>query len=510
LAETYGALFANRHPELKNKDENWKLIYNSYVGGIAFKNANYLIKYPKESQGSFEIRKSRAVYFNQVSPIVDMLSGLLYLNQPTRKTPPDMKYLLENTSGDKKINEFMRIVGAHTFMFTCGVLIDSPNYDQSEVLTEKDRLDQKIHPYATLYLPFRIRDFNININDGELDWVVLDNSYRDHTDPYSDSVDVTKYTLWTRTGHRDFIQKSTQTAAGKTATGDIEAVTEEEIPHNIGYVPFRFASWRDDNQDFVSETVCEDIAMISKLIYNNLSYMDEMLAAGTFKMLAYPSKTGEAPTELTAGGVGNLSILPYEMTSSTVPSFIGASLSDVDPFIKAIEFYMSEVLKKVGLSTDETKEFVKSGAAKKIDFQKMRALLISGALMMSKLEEWMFETAARWEGKKNIETKIEYTSAFSDEDLETEVTMLTELLVHPVKKLRVNVINLIAKKLLANNLQPEVLDEIYKDVEANITAETVMGKNASKINAQSVVDRIKSTKNVAAGTAKSNPDKINE
>ena len=140
----------------------------------------------------------------------------------------------------------------------------------------------------------------------------------------------------------------------------------------------------------------------------------------------------------------------------------------------------------------------------------MRALLISGALMMSKLEEWMFETAARWEGKKNIETKIEYTSAFSDEDLETEVTMLTELLVHPVKKLRVNVINLIAKKLLANNLQPEVLDEIYKDVEANITAETVMGKNASKINAQSVVDRIKSTKNVAAGTAKSNPDKINE
>jgi hypothetical protein len=485
LAGSYDGLFASRHPELKSKDENWKLIYNSYIGGVAFKNANYLIKYPKESTSSFDARKKRAVYFNQVSPIVDMLSGLLFLNQPTRNIPPDMKYLMEDISGDKKINEFMHIVSAHTFMFTCGVLVDSPNYNQDEILTEKDRLDKNIHPYATLYLPFRIRDFNININDGELDWVLLDNSYTDHTDPFSESVEIVRYTLWTRTGHRDFERQGKQ--------GEIQASTEEEIPHNIGYVPFRFASWRDDNNDFVSETVCEDIAMISKLVYNNLSYMDEMLAAGTFKMLAYPSKTGEVPTSLIAGGVGNLGILPYDMSSSTIPSFIGASLSDVDPFIKAIEFYMSEILKKVGLGTDETKEFVKSGAAKKIDFQKMRALLLSGALMMSKLEEWIFVTAAKWEGKDKIELKIEYTSAFSDEDLQTEVTMLTELLVHPVKKLRIGVLNLLAKKLLANNLSQEVLNEIYKDVETSVNSGQFDNMNKSKVDVQSVVDRIKSS-----------------
>ena len=483
MAEDYKVIFNSRHPELKRKDENWKLIYNSYIGGVAFKDAGYLIKYPKESERSFEVRKQRAVYFNQVSPIVDMLSGLLFLNQPTREIPKGLEYMVNNVSGDKKMNEFMRIVSAHSFMFTCAVLIDSPDYNSKEVRTEKDRRDKKINPYAVLYLPFRIRDFNININDGELDWALLDNSYSNHTDPFTPRKEIKRYTLWTRTGHWDF-----------EMDGENEQVlptTDEEIPHNVGYVPLRFVSWRDDNNDFISETVCEDIAMVSKLIYNNMSYMDEMLAAGTFKMLAYPTKDGTAPDSLVQGGVGALSILPYESDSSTQPAFIGASLKDIDPFIKAIEFYMAEILKKVGLSTDETKEFVKSGAAKKIDFQKMRALLITGALMMGKLEEWMIKTAARWQGTTVAEAKVEYTSAYSDEDLRTEVTMLTELLVHPVKKLRINVMELLVKKLLANNLAPEILDEINKDIAESITADPEQGKSTNKTDVAAEAERLK-------------------
>ena len=234
----------------------------------------------------------------------------------------------------------------------------------------------------------------------------------------------------------------------KGIRGDV--IPGEQVPHNLGFVPFRFASWRDSNEDFISESVCEDIAMVSKLIYNNFSYMDEMLAAGTFRMLAYPTVDGNIPEAMAQGGVGPLSIITYQLDSSTQPAFIGNGLADIDPFIKAITFYMAEVLKKVGLSTDETKEFVKSGAAKKIDFQKMRALLISGALMMGKLEEWIFQTAAKWEGKNAPEVKIDYTSSFSDEDLQTEVTMLTELLVIPIKKLNKEITKLLVKKTLGN------------------------------------------------------------
>lgn len=227
--------------------------------------------------------------------------------------------------------------------------------------------------------------------------------------------------------------------------------------------------------------------------------MDEMLASGTFKMLAYPTKTGEAPKSLTEGGVGALSILPYEMESSTQPAFIGASLKEIDPFIKAIEFYMAEILKKVGLSTDETKEFVKSGAAKKIDFQKMRALLVTGALMMGKLEEWIFKTSADWINTSADGLKIEYTSGYSDEDLRTEVTMLTELLVHPVKKLRVNALELIVKKLLASDLSPEILEDINKDIRSSITADPEQGKSDSKTDVAAEAERLKIKKATEQG-----------
>lgn len=477
MSETNELIFSQRHPELKDKESNWKLIYNSYLGGTSFLKGEYLIRYPKESLGSFDIRKSRAVYFNQVSPIVDMLSGLMFLNEPTRQIPKEFQYLIANTSKGKKINEFMRIVAAHSFMFTCGILIDSPLFDPNEIVTEGDRIANNINPYAVFYLPFKIRDFNINEIDGELDWVLLDNSYYSHSDPFKTGETITKYTLWTRNFSQDFIKYERSGGFDRS----------EERLHGLGFVPFRFVSWRDDNNDFISETVCEDIAMVSKLIYNNMSYMDEMLAAGTFKMLAYPSRDGGVPDSLTKGGVGNLGIIPYEIDSSNPPAFIGASLSDIDPFIKAIGFYMAEILKKVGLSTDETKEFVKSGAAKKIDFQKMRALLVSGSLMMGKLEEWMFNTAAAWQGKSTPKLQIEYTSAFSDEDLQAEVTMLTELLVHPIEKLKKNVLKVIAKKLLTNNLDPDTLGEIYDDIDLNLIADPANiqpKKSAIDINAE--------------------------
>jgi hypothetical protein len=496
----YEILFNQRHEELRNKEEIWRLIYNSYLGGMTFLDAGYLAKYSKESAKSFAIRKKRAVYFNQTSPIVDMLSGLLFLNEPIRNLPEELSYLQTNISGNKSINEFMRIVAAHTFMFTCAILVDSPSFDPNVVKTNAQRTQQKLNPYASMYLPFKIRDFNINRNDGELDWILLDNSYTEHTDPYTRAKNVTQYTLWTRTGYQNFRR------IGEKET----PVADPELAHGLGEVPVKLVSWRDDNNDFITETACEDIALISKLIFNNMSYMDEMLASGTFKMLAYPTKDGKLPPELVSGGVGALGVIPYAADSGTVPSFIGAALTDIDPFIKAIGFYMAEVLKKVGLSTDETKEFVKSGAAKRIDFQKMRALLVSGALMMSKLEKWICETAAKWEknSELGVRSNITYTSLYDSEDLQTEVSMLTELLIHPVKTLRIKALNLIVKKLLGNDLKADELQEIYVDIDKSITASVtgsqfyhVGNEGSLDVLVKLLAEKIKNQKTANAGVS---------
>lgn len=489
MDKTYANILTTRHPELKLKDSIWNLILDSYLGGQEYFNAGYLFKYPKESLGSFNQRKKRSVYFNQVSPVVDMLSGLLFMNEPTREIPKELVYLQEDTSNGKNINEFMRVVSAYSLMFTCGVLIDSPKFDPDTNKTLKDRKDNNLNPYAVLYLPMKIRDFYVGDNY-ELEWVILDNSYYLHDDPFLPGREITIYRLWTREYYQDFTYDKYTTK---------EVTTDGQIPHSLGIVPFRFVSWRDDNNDFIGETIFEDIAMISRLIYNSMSYMDEMLASGTFKVLMYPTDTGTLPDGITNGGIGALSAIPYNGNLSGKPFFDGAQLQEVEPFIKAMEFYMSEILKKVGLSTDETKEFVKSGAAKKVDYQKMRALLISGAQALQKTERWMFETAAKWEGKNDQEVETTYNSAFSSEDLKTEVQLLTELLIHPVASLRKNVMNLLVKKLLSNDLKADTLKEIYADIEKNITANTAEStKNpAMLVDTRAAAEKINKTQRVA-------------
>lgn len=462
----YEQIFSTRHPLLKEKDANertsvWRLIYNSYLGGLTYRNGGYLSKYPKESEDSFKIRRERSVYFNQVSPIVDMLSGMLFTPKPIRnQVPKEMGYLTDHATRKKSMDTFMRLVSAYSLMFTCGVLVDSPDFNTDEVKTRADREKKKLNPYASLYLPFEIRDFHLG-DDGELEWIILDDSYYDHSDPMIAGVVVERYRLWRRTSYQDFIR-------GKD---DKNILAGPEVPHNIGEVPFRLVSWRDDDGDAIGETIFEDIAYISKLIYNSMSYMDEMLASGTFKMLAYPSEDGTLPKEIVEGGLGPLGGIPFMKDSAHAPDFIGADLQNIDGFIKAINFYMAEVLKKIGASTDETKEFVKSGKAKKVDLEKMQALLISGSQMMSDAENWIYRIAAKWEGK-TIEPKVKYTTDFSNEQLREEIDMLTSLLIHPVKSMRREILKVMNKKLLANYIEADKVDEIESEIDRIITSES--------------------------------------
>jgi hypothetical protein len=226
-----------------------------------------------------------------------------------------------------------------------------------------------------------------------------------------------------------------------------------------------------------------------------MSYMDEMLASGTFRMLAYPSKKGDIPKGITEGGLGPLSAIPYDGTLSHAPEFIGAKLEDMDAFIKAMGLYMSEILKKVGLDTDETKEFVKSGAAKKIDFQKMRALLQSGAFVMARTEKWMYETAALWIKKANVAIESTYSSDFSSEELFAEIQMLEEMMIHPVESLRQNILKVLVKKLLSNSLAPDIIEQINKDIDAHIKASnpTASTNGTSRVNRVDAATQIKKT-----------------
>ena len=425
------------------------MIELNYYGGEYYNDGNYLFQYPKESDASYKVRKSRAVLFNQLAPIVDLLVGFIFANQPQRVNIEKVEYIIENASKGATINNFMRSVAKWSLMFTCGVLVDSPDFDAATVVTEQDRENAGLNPYALLYKPERIRDFSVN-DRGELTWVLLDNSHLDNTNPLEPDMDVVEYRLWTADSWTDFIIDGGKVEPGLSGN------------HTVGYVPFKFVNWRDDNIDFIAESICEDLAMINRAIYNLTSYADEMLAAGTFKMLAYPSMDGTVPEGLEQG-ISPLGILPYPQEGDT-PTFIGAELQEMDSFIKAMEMFMTELLKKVGMDNDEEKAYVKSGAARKLDFEKVKTILTGGASELQKLELWIYQTAQAWKGEDS-DIEVTYTKDFLNEDVDEKLARFSQMALLPYDTLTKELHKLMAAVALSNDIQPEIMDKITKEID---------------------------------------------
>lgn len=449
----YEIIFNQRHPELKKKDSIWNLIYKSYLGGQEYIEADFLFRNPKESLKSFEKRKERSVYFNQIEPLASLLAGFLFLKPPIRNDVINFNYIIDSANlKGKSLNEFSKIVATYSLLFTCGVLVESPDFDPEQIITKKDRIENKINPYCLFYLPFQIRNFHIDKN-GMLKWIILDNSYYENSN-YMERGYIKKiYKLWTTEFYQDFEQND-----------EGVVLAYEPRYHNLGEVPFKFTNWKDDNSDFIAESVFEDPALISRLIYNKMSEMDEMTASGAIKVLMYPSEDGEIPPSLIAGGIGAMSAIPY-LGSYAAPNFDGAKLDDVEPFLKTIEFYIAEILKKIGLNTDETKEYVKSGIAKKIDFQKVKTLLVSGSIMMQELEKWIFSMIGKWEGKKDIYPDIVYPADYDEQDIQSKVNLLNQVLIYPFEKLRKKATKLLVDTILSDDLNPDELNEIHQEIE---------------------------------------------
>ncbi|MDZ4726194.1 MAG: YlbF family regulator [Leptospira sp.] len=444
-----------RHPKLAKKHAIYELILDSYKGGQDYINKSYLPQYPRERESDYKARKARSVYFNDVQPIADTMAGMLY-ETPVQRDKLEGKYaeFTSNISKGKGVDSFMRTLAIHSLLRTVFVLVDSPSFDSSQVVTEKDRIDKKLSPYAVIYFPEQIRDFSLD-DKGELRWILLDDSYLDNENPLSEAAKKTQYTLWTSSEFKKFI-----------ISDDGKVSVQEEGTHKVGAVPGFLCSWRDLEDDGIADTPFEDISILGKKIYETISYMDETIASGTFQILFYP---GEPPKEASSKGIGNLSIVPFDPASSKGPYFDGPGLRELFPFIQGLEVYLKKALSIMGLDKDQEKSNSQSGTAKKLEYRKAYAILNQGASVLEEAEKKIFSLFAKWQGDQTPpEYKVSYNRDFDPESLDIQVKRLISVydtIIIPSIRKRITLEllpklfpNLDAKEMKA--LESQVLSEI--------------------------------------------------
>lgn len=192
----------------------------------------------------------------------------------------------------------------------------------------------------------------------------------------------------------------------------------------MGEVPFCFVNVRDVEDDHVCDSPMESIGLLSRMIYNIMSYLDEMLASGTFKTLFYPTMTkDDITTEIKKKGVSDSPVATFNGASSHVPFFAGAGMENIAPFIDSFNLYKLQIFSQVGQDVDRDKTYVQSGAAIGKEFKKTEALLIGISEAMEQTEEFIIRMAALWEGK-TIEPEVEYTDDYQQADVAAEFARL--------------------------------------------------------------------------------------
>lgn len=463
------------HPTVEFKCDTWKQLSKSYSGGITYREGDYLHKFSvRESTRSFDERKDRAIYMNNVQPFADMFVGFL-MSGDVRRENITLEYIQENANLYSDLDSFMRQVATNSLLYTCGVLVDSPQFDRDLIQTEGDRAAAGINPYCILYHPWQIRNFNIG-KDGKLNWLLLDNTYYDNTDPFQIAGYKVLYRLWTREYYQDFLSDANSATMYNDSSNsafygldDYEGAFTpgEQVFHGLKEIPFIFCNWNDRANTFFADTIFEDIALFDQGIYNYMSLLDEMLYGGSFKYLVCQN---EIPPEIKANaGFSNLAVLSY--SGDTPPQFIGPSLNDISPFLEAVNFLLIGIQRALGLNTDQEKSYAASGAAKKFDFTKVKSFLVSGARSMEQIEKSIFRFAGLWEGKDE-QVDIEYRKDFLGTEEEDELARMYNLLTLQYKGLRKMAAHRIAEIEFGDKLDERELNDINQDIDE--TEETPM------------------------------------
>lgn len=411
-----------RHPKLAAKDAIYKLLSDSYKGGFQYIEGAHLTQHDREYTTAYQKRLKRSVFANYLQPIVDLLTGFIFKHSPERVYPESVSYLIERASKMKGLDTFMQAVCTLSLMHTVGILVDSPNFDPAIYATKADRQAANLNPYACIYTPMQIRDFACD-DMMSIEWVLLDDSRTIKTDPMSKPEKMKIYRLWTKTYFQDFEIK-------EEATGKTVVIAKEEKPHPVGYVPFHFVNGRDIEDDYISDSPFEDVAILNRLDYSILSYLEEMLASGTFKTLFFPyMNKDEIPDEIKKKGLADSPLVGFNGQMSQKPYFDGAGLQEITPYKEARQMIALEIFRKVGMDVDRDKRYVQSGTAMGKEFEKTEALLISEANALSEAEEFIFRTAAKWDGLTLSESdvEIEYSKKFQGDDINDRLVKLYQL-----------------------------------------------------------------------------------
>lgn len=359
-----------------------------------------LIPYPRESLAKFASRAAVAYYENHLLSACSRFVGYLAKRPPTRDLPGpfDTEFADDcdwrGNSLDVFWQRFMLAAKARGSML---LLVDMPRELPDNLA---DQLERRAIPYLVAIPPEDVIDFQL--------------------DDRGQMVICRVRSLWTdpATGQ--------QKAAVRAWDAERWAVSVngqviEEGEHAFGRCPVLTFAESGEFPDFGDY---EQIADLSRRIYNARSELDEILRAQTFSLLTYqvpPEQTGQFNAQAVAEAIGTHNMLIH---SGQGPAFIAPSEGPARVYMDNIA-KLEEAIRRISLTIEAPEgQTAESGLALTVRFQALNSALVSFARRMEDLERRMWDLVAAGLGTES-RVSVTWAKDFAIADVARELETLS-------------------------------------------------------------------------------------
>lgn len=384
----------------------WLFLNDAYTGGLDWYAGKNLEPYYKESREDYEMRLRMTGLDNHVRTVVGIYNSFLY-RRPIHRELGEIEsdagfdaFLRDADLDGQSFDAFIKQVSTKAMVYgNVWVLLDKSDVD---VTTRADELNLGIRPYASMFTPENVLDWEYERQPNglyELTFLKI-------------KEEVVNKTQYIREYTKDTISVYRIDAKEKTAQ------LHKEYVNTLGKIPAVCVYASRSNTRGVGHSLISDIADLQKQIFEEYNECIQLI-----RISNHPSLVLQEGVEASAGA-GSIVKLPSNQDPNLRPYLLQPNGGNIQAILDSIEKKVEAIDRMAclgGIRSIEARRL--SAMALQVEFNLLSAKLSDIASQMEHAEEQIWKLYADFQGIQ-FNGNIEYTRNFSIQDKANDISML--------------------------------------------------------------------------------------
>lgn len=444
------AKFLSGNTTYSSYDDQWQYLYESYLGGEEYRNAQHLVRYSLENSSEYGQRLRNAVLQNHCASVISVYTSFLFKNPPDRKWEnfegmPEIEAFIKDADKDgRSFNNFMKDCSTYASVFGhVWVVVSKPNVGAE---TRAQEIEMGVRPYVSMLTPLVVLDWNYaRAEDGHY-----------HLDYFKYIEDINGSETCVKEWYPEVIRS---TVVNQESGVVVESYEEE---NGLGHLPIVCVYNKRSLMRGVGVSDIADIADSQKMIYNLVNEIDQSV-----RLDGHPSLVKTENT-LAGAGAGSIIQMGDDLDPGLKPYMLETSGANVDSILKSMESLVESIDKQANIGAVRTTAARNmSGVAMETEFSLLNARLAEKGTQLELAEEQILKHFGHyydmeWAGTTN------YPESFNIRNRQGDLDMLLKAGTAPITSPEY-------KKEIARQIARLLVDEDDEDTFLKIVEEINSG-----------------------------------